>query len=151
MTFLEPFLAPILAALVGSGITAGVAWFGRLQWAATILKFGGVIKRSYDILDPLLENNLPRWKGSDVQFAFELAIEAAADGKITASEVKVIAKEMAERWLPQVAADKVRKYSEAVHKPVELIAAQELQKVVDHLETKTEGLTETHKILFESV
>lgn len=102
------FLEPVIAVLIGAGITGLAAYLKKNIVARNILKYGPIVKKAYDIIDPVLEQNLQRWNGSKVDKAFELAIEAVSDGSLDSSEIKKLAFTMAKDWLPQVAADKVR-------------------------------------------
>jgi hypothetical protein len=109
MTFLEP----IIAAIIGAGATALAVFLKNNLTAVNILKYGPIVKKAYDIIDPVLDQNLARWDGSKIDRAFEMSIESVADGKLTAQEIKKLALDMAKNWLPQVAADKVRSFEEA--------------------------------------
>lgn len=102
------FLEPVIAVLIGAGITGLAAYLKKNIVARNILKYGPIVKKAYDIIDPVLEQNLQRWNGSKVDKAFELAIEAVSDGSLDSGEIKKLAFTMAKDWLPQVAADKVR-------------------------------------------
>ena len=106
MTFLEP----IIASLVGAATVAIAVFLKENLTAQTFLKYGPIIKKAYDIIDPVLDQNLGRWDCSKIDKAFELSVEAVSDGKLSADEIKHIAFEMAKHWLPQKAADKVRAF-----------------------------------------
>jgi hypothetical protein len=126
MAFLEPILIAVIAALSG----AAAAYVSKNQAANAFLKYGEIVKKAYNIIDPVLDQNLHNWKGSQVDRAFELAIETVADGKLSAQEIKKLAFFMAKEWLPQKAADKVRELEAASQVPPELtIAAQIASKV----------------------
>lgn len=140
-------LEPIIAAVLGSGVTAAVAWLVKKLGNQKILSYGPVLSRAYDIIDPLLEQHMQSWSGSDVEFAIELAIEAVADGEITVNEIKVVAREASNRWLPAVAAEKVRKYVTASNPPAELKAADTLANTVNGIISKEEGLSKAREIL----
>ena len=71
------------------------------------------------------------WKGSDVEYAMELAVQSVADNELTAEEIKDVVKEAAERWLPAKAADKVSNYLSQEKQPAELKAAEALAKAVN--------------------
>lgn len=129
MTFLEP----IIAAAIGAGITALTVLLNKNKTAQLFLKYGPVVNKAYNIIDPILDQNLHNWKGSQVDKAFELAIESVADGKLTPDEVKQLAFHMAKAWLPQVAADKVRRLEAASATAPELLAAAEVAKKVNAL------------------
>ena len=102
------FLEPIIAALLGAGVTALAVFFKKNIAAQMVLKYGSLVKKAYDIIDPILDKNLTNWNGGQVDQAFELAIKSAADGELTEDEIKKIAVYMADAWLPAAAADKVR-------------------------------------------
>ena len=140
-------LEPIIAAVLGSGVTAAVAWLVKKLGDQKILSYGPVLSRAYDIIDPLLEQHMQSWSGSDVEFAIELAIETVADSKVTANEIKVIAREASNRWLPAVAAEKVRKYVTASNPPAELKAADTLADTVNGIIDKEKGLSKAREIL----
>jgi len=124
MTFLEP----IIAAIIGAGATALAVFLKNNLTAINILKYGPVVKKAYDIIDPVLDQNLARWDGSKIDRAFEMSIESVADGKLTPEEIKKLALDMAKNWLPQVAADKVRSFEESA---VELQTAKLIAAKVD--------------------
>jgi len=102
------FLEPVIAALLGAGVTALAVFFRKNIAAQMVLKYGSLVKKAYDIIDPILDKNLTNWNGGQVDQAFELAVKSAADGEITEDEIKKIAVYMADAWLPAAAADKVR-------------------------------------------
>ena len=76
--------------------------------AVALLKYGPLVQKAYDIIDPVLDKNLSNWDGSKVDKAFELAVESVADGELSAAEIKKLAVHMAQSWLPGAAAEKVR-------------------------------------------
>lgn len=127
MTFLEP----IIAAVIGAGAAAAAAFVKNNKKTQLFLKYGPIVKKAYDIIDPILDQNLHHWKGSQVDKAFELAIEAVADAKLTPAEVKQLAFYMAEAWLPQKAADKVRSLEGAATVAPEIRIAQSIAKKVN--------------------
>ena len=123
-------LEPILAMLLGAGLTAGATWLAKFLNNQKALKYGEILSKAYDIIDPLLEKNLKSWKGSDVEYVMELAVASVADNELTADELKDVVKEAAERWLPAKAVDKVRGYLSLEEQPAELKAADALAKAV---------------------
>lgn len=129
MTFVEPIIAVVL----GAGITAFAAFLNRNKTAKVFLKYGSVVQKAYDIIDPVLDQNLHNWKGSQVDLAFELVIVSVSDGKLTSQEVKTIAFHMAKAWLPQKAADKVRQLEKMSNITPEMTAAAEIAKQVNVL------------------
>jgi len=129
MTFLEP----IIAAVIGAA-TAALAMFLRNNAGTqAFLKYGGIVKRAYDIIDPVLDQNLGKWKGSQVDKAFELAIESVSDGVLSAEEIKKLAFHMAQAWLPQKAADKVRQLESASSPAPELLEAAKITAQVNNI------------------
>ena len=102
------FLEPVIAAILGAGVTALAVFFRKNIAAQAVLKYGPLIKKAYDIIDPILDKNLHNWNGGQVDQAFELAVKASADGELSEDEIKKIALHMAEAWLPAAAADKAR-------------------------------------------
>ena len=138
---------PIIAIIIGAGLTAGTTLLSRYLAAQKLLKYGPILSRIYDVLDPLLERNIRQWSGSDVEFAIELAIQAVCDGNLTGKELRTMVREVSERWLPQVAADKVRKYETAAEQPKALAAADVLANVVSGNITKVEALSKARELL----
>lgn len=106
MTFLEP----IIASLIGAATVAVAVFLKQNLTAQNFLKYGPLIKKAYDIIDPVLDQNLSRWDGSKIDKAFELSLETVADGRLSSAEIKQLSLEMAKQWLPQKAADKVRTF-----------------------------------------
>jgi len=127
MTFLEP----IIAAAIGAAAAALAMLLRSSKQAQSFLKYGGIVKRAYDIIDPVLDQNLHNWKGSQVDKAFELAIESVADGALSSEEIKGLAFHMAQAWLPQKAADKVRQLESMSSPAPELIKAAEISTKIN--------------------
>ena len=140
-------LEPIIAIIIGAGLTAGTTLLSRYLASQKLLKYGPVLSRIYDVLDPLLERNIRQWSGSDVEFAIELAIQAVCDGNLTGKELRTMVREVSERWLPQVAADKVRKYETAAEQPKALAAADVLANVISGNITKSDALSKARELL----
>ena len=102
------FLEPVIASLLGAAVTALAVFLKKNMTAMAILKYGPLVEKAYDIIDPVLDKNLSNWYGSKVDKAFELAVESVADGQLSADEIKKLAVHMAQSWLPGAAAQKVR-------------------------------------------
>lgn len=122
MTFLEP----IIAALIGAAAGALAMYLRKNAGVQSVLKYGSIAKRAYDIIDPVLDQNLHNWRGSQVDRAFELVIDSVSDNQLTRGEIKKLAFFMAKEWLPQKAADKVRAFEKLATPPAELIAASKI-------------------------
>ena len=102
------FLEPVIASLLGAAVTALAVFLKKNMTAVALLKYGPLVQKAYDIIDPVLDKNLSNWDGSKVDRAFELAVESVADGQLSAAEIKKLAVHMAQSWLPGAAAEKVR-------------------------------------------
>ena len=88
------FLEAAIAAIIGSAVTAlAVAIKATLAGRALIAN-GDLVKKAFDLIDPVLDKNIQMWNGSQVEKAFELCVESVADGKLTQDEIKKIAKNM---------------------------------------------------------
>lgn len=127
------FFEPIIVAAIGAAAGAIAVYVRGTKAARVLLKFGPVVKRAYDIIDPVLDQNLHNWKGSQVDRAFELALEIAGDGQLSPVEVKQLAFYMASAWLPQKAADKVRYLESLSKKPTELVVAEKVAAKISKL------------------
>jgi len=102
------FLEPVIASLLGAAVTALAVFLKKNMTAVALLKYGPLVQKAYDIIDPVLDKNLSNWDGSKVDKAFELAVESVADGELSSAEIKKLAVHMAQSWLPGAAAEKVR-------------------------------------------
>ena len=102
------FLEPVIASILGAAVTALAVFLKKNMTAVKLLKYGPLVQKAYDIIDPVLDKNLSNWDGSKVDKAFELAVESVADGELSAAEIKKLAVHMAQSWLPGAAAEKVR-------------------------------------------
>jgi len=102
------FLEPVIASLLGAAVTALAVFLKKNMTAVALLKYGPLVQKAYDIIDPVLDKNLSNWDGSKVDRAFELAVESVADGELSSAEIKKLAVHMAQSWLPGAAAEKVR-------------------------------------------
>ena len=119
MTLLEPIIVMLIGVAAGALATA----LKKNRGATVFLKYGPIVKKAYDIIDPLLDQHLRNWNGSQVDKAFEVAVETAGDGQLSQEDIKEIAFYMAKAWLPQKAADKARRLEAASRTAPELIAA----------------------------
>jgi hypothetical protein len=128
MTFLEP----IIAVLIGAAAAALALTLKKNAAAQAFLKYGPIVQKAYNIIDPVLDQNLHNWKGSQVDKAFELTIESVADGKLSPAEIKKLAFYMAQAWLPQKAADKVRRFEAADYQVPEFQTANVIAAKVEN-------------------
>ena len=93
------FLEPVIASILGAAVTALAVFLKKNLTARAILKYGPLVQKAYDIIDPVLDKNLGNWNGSKVDKAFELAIESVSDGELSSDEIKKLAVHMAQAWL----------------------------------------------------
>ena len=136
MTFLEPIAAAVVAAIV----TAGANKVSTLKALGTALKYGPLLKKAFDIVDPVLIQFMHGWNGSQTEKAIELSVEAVGDGKLTGEEIKTIATKIAELWIPSKAVAKVEKFNAAANTPVGLAASKFIADHVNGVKTKDEAL-----------
>ena len=140
MTLIEP----IIAGVIGAGLTVLAIKVNKTKPAKFLAKYGSLIEKSYDIIDPLLDRSLQHWKGSQIDKAFEIVVEAIGDGTLTPSETKKIAAKLAANWLPAVAADKVRYYETLSEQSEDLPQVRAALAVIDHVQgdiSKGQALT----------
>ena len=110
-------LEAAIAAIIGSAVTAlAVALKATLAGRALIAN-GDLVKKAFDLIDPVLDKNIQSWNGSQVEKAFELSVDAVSDGKLSQEEIKKIAKHMSDAWKPTVAAEKVRQLENTIFPP----------------------------------
>lgn len=143
MTFLEP----IIAVFIGAGVTALTVYFNKTRAAKTLTKYGPLIQKAYNIIDPVLDKNMKNWSGSQVDAAFEVVVEALADGALTSSEVRHVALKLAEGWLPATAANKVRGYEKVNQVLPQILAAQAVADNINGLSDKASVYTAVRKLI----
>ena len=124
MTFLES----ILAAFVGAIAVAGFNKLSTLKALGAALKYGPMLKRIFDIIDPALVMYMNKWSGSQTKEAIRLAVEAVGDGKLTGGEIAYIADKVAELWLPDKAAAKYEEFKKAADTPTGLVVSKFIEE-----------------------
>lgn len=100
------FLAIAEPALISAGIVALPFGANALVRAVRLRKLLPIIRRAFVILDPLLNEHIKTYRGSDVRFSIGLVTEVLADGSLTQAEVKQAIEEIERRWRPSLAAGK---------------------------------------------
>lgn len=140
-------IEPLLALLIGSILGLGATRAAKLVHDRKLVKYGPILFRVYDIVDPLLERHMRGWTGSDVEFGLELAVKSVSDGKLTDQEIKEIVTEIGKRWLPTVAANKVRAYEKLITKPKELSAAGIIANAVNGRTDARDAIGQVRQIL----
>jgi uncharacterized membrane protein YdjX (TVP38/TMEM64 family) len=143
MTFLEP----IIAAAIGAALTFVAVRLNKNKVAQSVLKHGPLIQKAYNVIDPVLDKNLHKWQGSQVDRAFELVVESIGDSKLSPEEVKTISFYLAKNYLPQKAADKVRQYEAASKVIPQLTAATVVASHVNNVIGKAEAVSKIKNIL----
>lgn len=146
MTFLEP----IIAGVVSAGLTIVAVRANKSKAAKYIEKYGHLTAKAYDIIDPILDRNLKNWKGSQVDKAFEVVVEAISDGELTPNEIKQVAVKLAANWLPAAAADKMRYYETLGEQSENLPEVKAALAVAEHIRggiSKHDALSAVRKLV----
>jgi hypothetical protein len=143
MTFLEPIAAAVVAALV----TAGANKVSTLKSLGAAIKYGPLLKKAFDIVDPVLIQFMRGWNGSQTEKAIELSVEVVGDGKLTGEEIKTIAAKVAELWIPSTAVAKVAKFNAAANTPVGLAASRFIADHINGIKTKEEAISSIKKLI----
>ena len=55
------FLEPVIASILGAAVTALAVFLKKNLTARAILKYGPLVQKAYDIIDPVLDKNLGNW------------------------------------------------------------------------------------------
>jgi hypothetical protein len=104
------FLAIAEPALIGVGVIALPVGGNALIQYLKIQKLLPVIRRAFTVLDPLLNEHLKGYSGSDVRFAMELVTGVLADGALSRAEIEAAVNEIERRYNPVRAAGKSADY-----------------------------------------
>jgi hypothetical protein len=95
-------------ALVGAAVSGAVilAPFATdvLIYQIKLRRFLPIIRRSFEIIDPLLNEHLAAYGPSDVRFAINLTTQVLADGILTPEEARFVYDEIEKRFSPVKAA-----------------------------------------------
>ena len=96
-----------IIALAGGALAAGVI-FGLKKLGAILLlqKYGAVISKTFDVIDPIAGDLIGSYEGSTFQEALELAVYRVSDSKIDEKDVLAITKYVASKFSPSIAASK---------------------------------------------
>jgi hypothetical protein len=93
-------------ALLGAGSLALPFAANALLQRLRLRRVLPVVRRAFLVLDPLFNEHLASYRGSDAQFAAELVTAALADGQLSREETAFAVAEILRRWSPVVAAGK---------------------------------------------
>jgi hypothetical protein len=139
--FTTQILPGIISAASGAVFGAVLAGWNTISERLLLAKVGPSVQTIYNILDPILDANITGWKNSDVNKVIGLVISIAADGKLTPDEVNKTIKVVSERWLPQIA---VQKVADGLISDKEMVVAEKIRAAV---ETRTIDTPEFLKII----
>lgn len=98
------FLAIAEPALIGVGVIALPIGANALLSYIKIRKLLPVIRKAFVVIDPLLNEHLSGYSGSEVRFAMELVTGVLADGQLSREEVEMAVSEIEKRYRPSVGA-----------------------------------------------
>ena len=132
--FTTQILPGIISAAAGAAFGAVLAGWNKISDRLLLSKIGPSIQNIYNILDPILDASVAGWKGADVEKVVGLIVSTAADGKLTADEVNKAIKLVSERWLPQIA---VQKVADGAIGEKELLIAEKIRAAVEDGEINT--------------
>lgn len=138
--FTTQVLPALISAASGALFGALIAGWDKLAARYFLAKLGPSITTVYNIVDPILDGTIRGWKDSDIDKAIALAVEVVDDGKLSVEEFNKIVRVISEKWLPQVATEKVTK---GVISDKELAVAEKIREAVETGSLDTPGLAET--------
>jgi len=92
--------------LIGVGVIALPIGGNALIRYLKVRKVLPVIRRAFTVLDPLLNEHISGYSGSEVRFAMELVTGVLADGALTREEIEFAVNEIETRYAPSRAAGK---------------------------------------------
>lgn len=145
--FTTQILPGIISAATGAAFGAILAGWNKISDRLLLSKVGPSIQNIYNILDPILDASLAGWKDGDIEKVIGLIVSVAADGKLTFDEVNKTVKLVSERWLPQIA---VQKVADGVIGEKEMVVAEKIRAAVETGEINTPEFLTTLKNLYVS-
>jgi hypothetical protein len=145
--FTTQILPGIISAASGAVFGALIAGWDKLSQRLLLAKIGPSIQTVFNILDPILDANITGWKNSDINKVIALTITIAADGKLTADEINHAIRVISERWLPQIA---VQKVADGVIGQKELAIAERIRAAVETKSIDTPEFLQVIKDLYMS-
>lgn len=108
MSYILQAMASLLAlaepVLIGAGIVALPIGGNALLAYLRIKKVLPVIRRAFTVLDPLLNEHIKGYSGSDARFVMELVTGVLADGALSREEIQQAVDEIERRYRPSKAA-----------------------------------------------
>jgi hypothetical protein len=145
MTFLEP----IIAVVIGAAAAVLATRFNKSTASNALKKYGPLAQKAYNIIDPVLDQNMRNWSGSQVDATFEVVVETLADGELTPAEIKRIATELSTAWLPAAAATKVREYEKLSNLLPQVKAANTVADYINGVTDKATVFTAVRSYLIK--
>jgi S-adenosylmethionine synthetase len=91
----------------GALVTGAVFYLKKLGAALFVKKYGTVINKVFDIIDPVAGQLIGSYDGSTVQEAIKLAVARVADSDLNDEDVAAIATYVVQKFDPSLAAVKV--------------------------------------------
>jgi len=145
--FTTQILPGVISAATGAAFGAILAGWNKISDRLLLSKVGPSIQNIYNILDPILDASVAGWQGADVEKVIGLVISIVADGKLTADEVNKSIKLVSERWMPQIA---VQKVADGAIGEKELLIAEKIRVAVEDGEINTPEFLTLIKNLYVS-
>jgi hypothetical protein len=145
--FTTQILPGVISAATGAAFGAILAGWNKISDRLLLSKVGPSIQNIYNILDPILDASVAGWQGADVEKVIGLVISIAADGKLTADEVNKAIKLVSERWMPQIA---VQKVADGAIGEKEMIVAEKIRTAVETGEINAPEFLTTLRNLYVS-
>jgi len=101
-----------LIALFGGAISAAIIYgFERAGALLFFKKFGAIVKKTFDVIDPIAGELIKSYDGSLIQEALELVVYRVADSKIDERDVLAITQYVISKFSPAIAASKSLDYT----------------------------------------
>ena len=100
-------IAPAAIGAAGSALVIGAPLlFDVIQYRFKMKRYLPLIRRSFEIIDPLLNEVVKSYGASDVRFAISLTTQVLADGSLSVDETRFLLDEIEKRYRPSYAAGK---------------------------------------------
>lgn len=102
---IPPDLGPMFAGAAASAVAIGGPLLsGFILYRFKLARFMPLIRRSFEVIDPVLNQYVKAYGPSDVRFLIELVTRALADGTLTQEETRFVYEEIIKRYSPVKAA-----------------------------------------------
>lgn len=123
-------IAAIITDPVASAVIGGAASLAttRLITLLRVAPYLGLLRKVFQVVDPVLNDHIQEYSASDVRFAIAIAVEVMADGRISPNEVSFLIGEVQRRWFPSIAAGKT--VQQLPENSVQRVIAESIAKAV---------------------